>query len=126
MEALNQNKWMLWDQMTELFIEQEQQKNYCIYNNKLKEQEKEIIEHILWCYTQIKNPTFFDVIPILWCYTQIKNPKHPLQNDRDNWLEVDQRKRSGSEVDQRLETAGGSVMSSFDGGDVDDESGRRW
>ena len=126
MEALNQNKWMLWDQMTELFIEQEQQKNYCIYNNKLKEQEKEIIEHILWCYTQIKNPTFFDVIPILWCYTQIKNPKHPLQNDRDNWLEVDQWKRSGSEADQRLETAGGLVMSSFGGGDIDDESGRRW
>ena len=33
--------------MTELFIGQEQLKNYCIYNNKLKEQEKEIIEHIL-------------------------------------------------------------------------------
>ena len=81
MEALNQNEWMLWDQMTELFIGQEQQKNYCIYNNKLKEQEKEIIQHILWCYTQIKNP------------------KHPLQNDRDNWPEVDRQKRSGSEVD---------------------------
>ena len=29
----------------------------------MKEQEKEIIDHILSCYTQIKNPTFFDVIP---------------------------------------------------------------
>ena len=51
METLNQNEWMLWDQMTELFIGQEQQKNYCIYNNKLKEQEKETIQHILWCNT---------------------------------------------------------------------------
>ena len=33
--------------MIELFIEQEQKKNYCIENNKLKEQEKEIIDHIL-------------------------------------------------------------------------------
>ena len=43
--------------------------------------------------------TFFDVIPILWCYTQIKNPKHPHEEDRDNWLEVDRQKRSGSKVD---------------------------
>ena len=33
--------------MIEPFIEQEQQKNYSIENNKLKEQEKEIIDHIL-------------------------------------------------------------------------------
>ena len=84
--------------MIEIFIEQEQQKNYSIENNKLKEQEKEIIDHILWCYTQIKNPTFFDVIPILWCYTQIKNPQHPYEEDRDNWPKVDRQKRSGSEV----------------------------
>ena len=58
----------------------------------MKEQEKEIIEQILWCYTQIKNPTFFDVIP------KSKNHQHPLQNDRDNWPEVDWQKRSGFEA----------------------------
>ena len=36
--------------------------------------------------------------PILWCYTQIKNPKHPHEEDRDSWLEVDRQKKSGSEL----------------------------
>ena len=62
---------------------------------------------------------------ILWCYTQIKNPKHPHEQDRDNWPEADQRKRSGSEADQRFGTASASVTSSFDGSDIDDESGRQ-
>ena len=50
---------------------------------------------------------------ILWCYAQIKNPKHPYEEERDNWPEVDRRKRSAFEADRWR----GSELD--DGGDVD-------
>ena len=82
----NQNEWMLWDQRTKLFIEQEQQKNYCIkiinWKNKKKKSlttffdviPKSKIPHSLMLYPNKKNPTFFDVIPILWFIPKSKIP----------------------------------------------------